>query len=88
MQAVQRIKAMPRELGNEIRAPAIISALHTMVEELVMNSLDADSRRIHVGLDFDLYGIEVRDDGKGIDLTKASSTSEGNFGSGTAAVRR
>ena len=45
-----------------------------------MNSLDAESQKIHVVIDFDLLCIEVKDDGSGIDLNKTSTSRTGYFG--------
>ena len=56
--------------GNAVRAPAIISSLHAIVEELVLNSIDAGARSIKVRVNTreGQWGIDCLDDGKGLGL--------------------
>ena len=62
------IKRLSNEAGNQIRAPAIICSFHNVVEELVLNSLDAGADYIEVAIDMQSFSVECRDNGVGIDL--------------------
>lgn len=65
---VAAIEKLPPEVGNRVRAPALIQSLHNAVEELVLNSLDAGADVIEVAVDTQRFSVECRDNGVGIDL--------------------
>jgi len=64
--AMARIQPLGTRVGNSIRAPGILPALHNIVEELVMNSLDSGASSIRVQIDISKFSLEVNDSGHGI----------------------
>ena len=64
--AAARIQPMGASIGNTIRAPGILPALHNVVEELIMNSLDSGASSIRVQIDLSRFSVEVYDSGQGI----------------------
>jgi DNA mismatch repair protein MLH3 len=71
------ILPLDEEMHKAIRAPAVISSLHNVVEELVMNSLDAGAGMIEIVLDLASFSVEVRDSGIGINMLNEEGM---NFG--------
>lgn len=66
------IARLPEAVFNSLRSSTILSDFSQIVEELVSNSIDAGSTKVHVSVDVDGSYIKVEDDGCGIrreDLT-------------------
>jgi DNA mismatch repair protein MLH3 len=64
----------------KIRSTQILTSLPQLVSELLQNSLDAEARRVEVGIDCEEWCCWVRDDGKGMskdDLTVLGRGLEG-----------
>lgn len=67
-----KIKVMNENLANKIAAGEVIEKCASIVKELVENSIDADATKIVVSLkDGGLKGINVKDNGKGMDKDDA-----------------
>lgn len=49
---------------NLIKAGSAIQSLHNIVEELCLNSLDANATTVEVHIDWKNFGISVIDNGK------------------------
>ena len=77
------VRRIGHSTKSAVRAPALIPALHNMVEEVILNSLDAGAREIEIRLDFrdNQCDLEVRDDGPGIDLANLERLGEWNMSS-------
>ena len=63
---MSRIRKLDTDLGNLVRAPSILPSFHNIVEELIMNSLDAGASRISIRVDIEQYSVRCCDDGHGI----------------------
>jgi DNA mismatch repair ATPase MutL len=50
-------------VANLVRAACVYPSLNRVVEELIFNSLDANSGNIEIRIDFKTLSIEVNDDG-------------------------
>ena len=57
------VKKISKDLSEFVRASSSIGTFHTAVEEVILNSIDAESLSIDVKLDFENFIIEVCDDG-------------------------
>ena len=73
------IERLSDGIGNQIRAPAIICSIHNVVEELVLNSLDAGANCINVAIDMQNFIVECQDNGIGIDLCGKDGTFFGKW---------
>jgi DNA mismatch repair protein MutL len=62
---ITKIKLNDRE---KVRASSIIPTYFNVVEELILNSLDANSKSIELFIDVPNYYIEIKDKGYGMDL--------------------
>ena len=58
------IKKITSDLSGFVRASSSIGTFHTAVEEVVLNSIDAESKSIDIKLDLNNFTFEVCDDGK------------------------
>jgi DNA mismatch repair ATPase MutL len=63
---MSRVICLSRDLGNSIRAPGLMPSYHSIVEELILNSLDASSTTIHIKCDLINFNVDVIDNGPGI----------------------
>ena len=59
------VKKLDGRLWRFVRASSTIASYHCAVEEVVLNSIDAQSRSIEIIVDLETFSFEVRDDGKG-----------------------
>lgn len=59
----RKIRRLESTVSSAIRAASVLSSLHRVVEELVMNSLDASSSKIEVVVDFTTWSVIVNDNG-------------------------
>lgn len=67
-----KIKVMNENLANKIAAGEVIEKCASIVKELVENSIDAESTKIVINLkDGGLKGVQVLDNGKGMDKDDA-----------------
>ena len=79
-----RILPLGASVGNTIRAPGILPALHNVVEELTMNSLDSGPASISIQIDMSTFSVCVNDSGHGIhegDLAANGPLGQWNFSS-------
>ena len=60
------ILPIPPEVAAQIRSSTTITTLTCVVLGLLVNSLDADARRIDISVDFGRGAVSVEDDGFGI----------------------
>lgn len=58
------IRKLDDHESRAIRASARFASLHSIVYELVLNSLDANATTIDIGIDKNSLEIVVRDDGE------------------------
>lgn len=61
-----KLNVLPRSLSNFVRASSNIPAFKNVVEELVLNSIDAAATTIDIYINSSNYVVEVVDDGVGI----------------------
>lgn len=80
-----KVAVLPTNVIQRIAAGEVIHDFTTVVQELVENSLDAQSKNIHVDVDIEERCITARDDGHGINtvgdfqrIALANSTSKLN----------
>jgi DNA mismatch repair ATPase MutL len=57
------IQRLSLRLGTLIRASSIISSLHNATEELILNSIDAQSSSMELYVDFLNHNIKIIDNG-------------------------
>jgi hypothetical protein len=63
MEHGSEIERLSLRLGTLIRASSVISAVHNATEELILNSIDAQSSSIELYIDFLNHNIKIIDDG-------------------------
>lgn len=64
---MKQIKAISQEDIHSITSGQVITDVNSIIKELLENSIDADSKNIEITLkDYCLNGIEIKDDGHGI----------------------
>lgn len=59
-----KIKKLWGSVSNAVRAASVLPSLSRVIEELVLNSLDAGSNNIEVKVNPGTFSLEVNDDGK------------------------
>lgn len=57
------VQRLLNPVASAVRAASVLPSLSRVVEELVLNSLDACSSNIEVKVDIKSFSAEVRDDG-------------------------
>lgn len=60
------IRPLPEDAINKIKSSSSVTSLNDVVCGLLMNSLDANSSKININLDFALGNCIIEDDGSGI----------------------
>jgi len=69
---MNQIKLMDTDLANKIAAGEVVESIHSVVKELVENSIDAGANRIIINLiNSGLDSIQVIDDGSGMNSEDA-----------------
>ena len=63
----QKIEVLGTEIRSFLRSGVALSSFTQCIEELVYNAIDAKATCIAIRVDFDLYKMEVVDNGCGID---------------------
>ena len=58
------VQFLSDKVSGLIRATSIFPSIHCIVEELILNSIDADARTIQIIIDTEGFMVEIRDDGK------------------------
>jgi len=66
------IQPLPLDVIAQIKSSTTITSLNGVVIELVKNSLDAESTKIDINVDYGRGGCVVEDDGQGILPTEFS----------------
>lgn len=61
-----KMQKLPESLSSRIRAAQNIPSIYKIVEELILNSIDANSTQIEVCIELNSLKINVKDDGDGI----------------------
>eukprot|EP01031_Cornospumella_fuschlensis_P030116 gene30116-36381_t len=78
----RRVKLLKSCVSDQILASSGLASFHRVVEELVLNSIDAQSTSIYIKLDIQEFGITVIDNGIGIsELDLREKVGEWNFSS-------
>lgn len=65
----QTIEKLLPEVSSAVRAASILPSLSRVIEELVLNSLDAGSSNIEVKVNMTTFSFDVKDDGECITRT-------------------
>lgn len=60
------IKPLDLDLQSFVHAYQSISTFHSAIEEIISNSIDANSTEINIYIDLDKFSFEVHDNGVGI----------------------
>jgi DNA mismatch repair protein MLH3 len=60
------IQVLPPDIVAQIKSSTVITSLNGVVLELIQNSLDAESTKVNVNVDYARGGCIVEDDGFGI----------------------
>jgi DNA mismatch repair protein MLH3 len=60
------IRVLPPDVVAQIKSSTVITSLNGVVLELIQNSLDAESTKVNVNVDYARGGCIVEDDGFGI----------------------
>jgi DNA mismatch repair protein MLH3 len=60
------IQPLPPAVIAQIKSSITVTNLNSVVTELLRNSLDADSKKIDINVDYGRGGCVVEDDGLGI----------------------
>jgi DNA mismatch repair protein MLH3 len=63
----QKILPLPTKVIAQIKSSAVVTNLNAVIQELVQNSLDANSSKITVEVDFGRGSCAAEDDGVGIE---------------------
>ena len=61
-----RVESLGPSVGDQVRAPSVISSFHAIVEELVLNALDSGASLVEVKINSRQLRVEVLDDGRGM----------------------
>ncbi|XP_041668976.1 DNA mismatch repair protein Mlh3 isoform X2 [Cheilinus undulatus] len=62
------IKCLPVEIQGKLRSGVAIPSLQQCVEELILNSIDAEATCVGVRMDMEAFKVQVIDNGAGISL--------------------
>lgn len=62
--SAKSIRKLPGEDAQIIRATAIVSSLHSALEELILNAIDAHCTSIEITIDFPSNSFTIVDNGK------------------------
>uniref|UniRef100_A0A8C2ZUI6 Histidine kinase/HSP90-like ATPase domain-containing protein n=1 Tax=Cyclopterus lumpus TaxID=8103 RepID=A0A8C2ZUI6_CYCLU len=60
------IKCLPEEVQGKLRSGVAIPSLQQSVEELILNSIDAEATCVGVRVDMEAFKVQVVDNGAGI----------------------
>nr|XP_046268247.1 DNA mismatch repair protein Mlh3 isoform X2 [Scatophagus argus] len=60
------IKCLPKEVQGKLRSGVAIPSLQQCVEELILNSIDAESTCVGVRMDMEAFKVQVIDNGAGM----------------------
>ncbi|KAL6105731.1 mlh3 [Pungitius sinensis] len=61
------IKCLPEDVQGKLRSGVAIPSLQQCIEELILNSLDAEATCVGVRMDMEAFKVQVVDNGAGID---------------------
>ncbi|CAG7718352.1 unnamed protein product [Allacma fusca] len=62
-----KLLKLPTELANLIRSGVVAPTFVRCVEELVLNSIDAEATKVSIKINFEDYNLQVEDNGCGIE---------------------
>ena len=60
-------------VSSAVRAASVLPSLSRVVEELVLNALDACSTKIEIKVNFNNFFVEVNDDGRCVEFFSVSN---------------
>ncbi|XP_076604244.1 DNA mismatch repair protein Mlh3 isoform X2 [Chaetodon auriga] len=60
------IKCLPKEVQGKLRSGVAVPSLQQCVEELILNSIDAEATCVGVRMDMDAFKVQVIDNGVGM----------------------
>lgn len=61
------MKKLEEKVINKLRSDYTINSFHQVLEELILNSIDANASKIEISFDLSLLQISVNDNGFGIE---------------------
>ncbi|XP_059209374.1 DNA mismatch repair protein Mlh3 isoform X2 [Centropristis striata] len=67
------IKCLPKEVQGKLRSGVAIPSLQQCVEELILNSIDAEATCVGVRMDMEAFKVQVIDNGAGINAEDMES---------------
>ncbi|XP_029316568.1 DNA mismatch repair protein Mlh3 isoform X2 [Cottoperca gobio] len=67
------IKCLPKEVQGKLRSGVAIPSLQQCVEELILNSIDAEATCVGVRMDMEAFKVQVIDNGAGINADDMES---------------
>lgn len=82
--AAPRVEALGTTVGDQVRAPSVISSFHAVAQELILNALDADASLVEVKVNSKLLSIAVLDNGRGMGFADLARCGEWHASSKTA----
>ncbi|XP_033968055.1 DNA mismatch repair protein Mlh3 isoform X1 [Pseudochaenichthys georgianus] len=67
------IKCLPKEVQGKLRSGVALPSLQQCVEELILNSIDAEATCVGVRMDMEAFKVQVIDNGAGINSENMDS---------------
>ena len=72
--AAGHIHPLEADVSQYLRACVVLPTFRSVVEELILNALDAEATDIEVSVDLETWTVRCEDNGHGMDLSELSSS--------------